>query len=168
YGTAPGRNAGFSETPFVIECPYRGLKVFEEEHSRFFFGRDATIQHLVESLRPTRFLAVLGPSGSGKSSVVRAGLLPRLRTGVLPLSNQWRYCVFKTGAHPMEELALSLAAQTEPTDRTAYALRLGESLKSDERALHIEIRLQVSNQPLDVCCCFVVDQFEEVFTLCQE
>jgi hypothetical protein len=68
-GTAPGRGTELSPAPFLIECPYRGLEVFEEEHARFFFGREATIQHLVESLRPTRFLAVLGPSGSGKSSV---------------------------------------------------------------------------------------------------
>ena len=167
-GTAPGRDASLSDAPFVVQCPYRGLNVFEEEHSRFFFGRDATIQHLIEWLRPTRFLAVLGPSGSGKSSVVRAGLLPRLRSGALPLSNQWRYRVFKPGSCPIEELALSLAVQTDTTDRTEYALRLGRNLKTDERALHIEIRLQLSNQPPDVRCCFVVDQFEEVFTLCQE
>ena len=56
----------------------------------------------------------------------------------------------------------------ERTDRTAYALRLSNSLNSDQRALHIEVRLQLTNQSPDVRCCIVVDQFEEVFTLCQE
>src|SRR5262245_20716471 len=54
-------------------CPYRGLQGFDEEHADFFFGRDGDVQQLVETLKSTRFLAVLGPSGSGKSSVVRAG-----------------------------------------------------------------------------------------------
>ncbi len=58
-------------------CPYRGLEVFEEEHAEFFFGRDADVQRLVEKLKGTRFLAVLGASGSGKSSLVRAGLVRR-------------------------------------------------------------------------------------------
>jgi hypothetical protein len=166
-GTAPGRDSRLSQEPFVIECPYRGLEVFEKEHARFFFGRETTTQHLVESLRSTRFLAVLGPSGSGKSSVVRAGLLPRLQAGMLPLSDHWRYFVFKPGAHPIDELSLCLA-RAELTDPTAYALRLSNSLKGDERALHIEVRLQLTNQPPEARCSFIVDQFEEVFTLCQE
>ena len=65
-------------------CPYRGLQTFDEEHAEFFFGRDADIQRLVEKLKGTRFLIVLGPSGSGKSSLVRAGLVPALRNGVMP------------------------------------------------------------------------------------
>ena len=68
-------------TPQRPDGPYRGLEVFDEAHAPYFFGRDALTQHLVEALRDTRFLAVLGPSGSGKSSLVRAGLLPQLRGG---------------------------------------------------------------------------------------
>ena len=67
-----------------IECPFRGLEVFDEDHAEFFFGREALTPHLVDQLREDRFLAVLGPSGSGKSSVVRAGLVPQVRRGVLP------------------------------------------------------------------------------------
>ena len=65
-------------------CPYRGLEVFHEEDARFFFGRRAAVQRLVENLKTGRFLAVVGPSGSGKSSLVRAGPVPRLRAGDLP------------------------------------------------------------------------------------
>lgn len=62
-------------------CPYRGLQIFDEQHAEFFFGRDSDIQRLVEKLKSTRFIAVLGPSGSGKSSLVRAGLIPAIRKG---------------------------------------------------------------------------------------
>ena len=71
-------------------CPYRGLAVFEEADAPFFFGREADTQHLLEQLRTQRFLAVIGPSGSGKSSVVRAGVLPQLRQGALPDSEGCR------------------------------------------------------------------------------
>src|SRR5947207_1603762 len=81
----------------LIECPYRVLEVFDEAHARFFFGREAMSQHLVEALRPTCFLAVLGPSGSGKSSLVRAGLLSNLKAGALPDSTHWKYLVLKPG-----------------------------------------------------------------------
>src|SRR5262249_45350124 len=65
-------------------CPYRGLSTFGEEHAEYFFGRDAEIQRLIEKLKTLRLLAVLGSSGSGKSSLVRAGLVPALRKGALP------------------------------------------------------------------------------------
>jgi ABC-type bacteriocin/lantibiotic exporter with double-glycine peptidase domain len=84
-GVAPG-----PETPIEARadiCPYRGLQTFNEEDVEFFFGRNGDIQRLVEKLKATRFFAVLGPSGSGKSSVVRAGLILRLRAGALPDSN---------------------------------------------------------------------------------
>ena len=65
-------------------CPYRGLRAFEPDDAEFFFGRDRDVQRLIEKLKAGRFLAVLGPSGSGKSSLVRAGLLPALTGGALP------------------------------------------------------------------------------------
>ena len=72
------------------ECPYRGLDMFEEEHAKYFFGRRAQVQRLVEVLRRDRFVAVVGQSGVGKSSLVRAGLLPQLGAGALPGSELWR------------------------------------------------------------------------------
>ena len=78
-GVAPDSidEAQLAETPVV--CPFRGLEVFDEEHAEYFFGREALTQYLVEQLRTDRFLAVVGASGSGKSSVVRAGLVPHVR-----------------------------------------------------------------------------------------
>src|SRR4051794_4992608 len=75
--------------PNTAPCPYRGLNVFEEEDARFYFGREAQVQRLLERLRHSRFVAVVGPSGSGKSSLVRAGLLPRLRAGEIRGSGTW-------------------------------------------------------------------------------
>jgi TIR domain len=135
---SPGRPRGIAVTQIprvefdIDECPYRGLQAFDEDHARFFFGRDAVIQQLIETLRQKRFLAVLGPSGSGKSSVVRAGLLPQLRTGALPASADWRYFVLKPGAHPREELALSLMRSTPKAQVPTQVLDLIEN--GDERA----------------------------------
>src|ERR1044072_659148 len=82
-------------------CPYRGLQPFDEEYAELFFGREGDIQRLVEKLKTTRFLAVLRASGSGKSSLVRAGVVPRLKKGVLPESDTWTIRVFTPGAHPL-------------------------------------------------------------------
>ena len=163
-GVAPGRDNHAATTPPVAECPYRGLEVFNEEHARFFFGREATTQHLAEVLRKANFLAVLGPSGSGKSSVVRAGLMPRLRLGALPSSAIWQYCTFKPGAHPLQELAVNLAFAKQQADVQGML----RNLEADERELHLQVRLLLKEQPDEGRICFLVDQFEEVFTLCQD
>ena len=86
-GLAPGPGPG--QAIFEGECPYRGLQVFEEKHARFFFGREAQVDWLLshrlapmaESSHATRFQAILGPSGSGKSSLALAGLIPALKGG---------------------------------------------------------------------------------------
>jgi len=86
------------------KCPYRGLETFDEEHADFFFGRERDIQRLLEKLKGTRFLAVLGASGSGKSSLVRAGVIPALKEGALPQSGAWVIRVFTPGSHPLTPL----------------------------------------------------------------
>src|SRR5258708_11235532 len=77
----------FAEGTLDIENPYKGLRAFQEVDAADFFGRDALVAHLLARLSDTqdeaRFLAVVGPSGSGKSSAVRAGLIPALRKGAL-------------------------------------------------------------------------------------
>jgi WD40 repeat protein len=165
-GIAPGRVEA-TPTAHLIECPYRGLEVFDEAHARFFFGREGMTQHLVEALRPTRFLAVLGASGSGKSSLVRAGLLPKLKAGALPESTQWTYLVFKPGAHPLQELALSLTRVGRAKPLVEASLQLLRSLESDERSLHLYVRGSLAGQPRGMRFFILVDQFEESFTLCQ-
>lgn len=146
--------------------PYKGLKAFEEADSMDFFGRDKLIERLINRLSPkTEFsdgdqiLVVVGPSGSGKSSVIKAGLIPRLRRGALPGSENWFYIEMVPGAHPMEEMeaALLRVAVNPP----ASLLR---QLQDDERGLLRAIK-RVLPDDSKTELVLVIDQFEEVFTL---
>lgn len=85
-------------------CPYKGLAPFEEKDADAFFGRERLVAELAARVPGSRLLAVVGPSGGGKSSLVRAGLLPALAQGVLPGSEQWTVATLAPGAHPMREL----------------------------------------------------------------
>ncbi len=145
-------------------CPYCGLLAFEEHKSEFFFGREGDIQRLVEKLKESRFLAILGPSGSGKSSVVRAGLVPRLRGGVLPDSQSWKFFVFTPGAQPLAALAVQLS-RLDP-QRPIHQLQ--DEIVADGRAFHLNIERALADRPASDRVVWVVDQFEEAFTLCPE
>lgn len=145
-------------------CPYRGLSTFDEEHSDLFFGREADIQRLVEKLKTSRFLAVLGPSGSGKSSLVRAGLIPALRRGALPRSETWTIRTLLPGAQPLEALAAQLL-QIHPQEGMIATL---DQMRTDPRALHLATVLGLLDHPPSKRVVWVVDQFEEVFTLCRD
>src|SRR5262249_10504046 len=88
--------------------PYKGLHPFVEEDAVDFFGRERLTGDLVARLSTERFVAVVGPSGSGKSSVVLAGLVPAVRAGAIPGSARWRIVVTTPGAYPLEELEAAL------------------------------------------------------------
>jgi DNA-binding SARP family transcriptional activator/WD40 repeat protein/type II secretory pathway predicted ATPase ExeA len=94
-------------------CPYKGLARFEAADAVNFFGRERLVAELVARLAGARLLAVVGPSGSGKSSLVRAGLLPALATGVLPGTDRWHAVTMCPGAHPAQELARQLRASSD-------------------------------------------------------
>ena len=161
-GVAPG-----PETPIEARadiCPYRGLQTFNEEHVEFFFGRNGDIQRLVEKLKATRFFAVLGPSGSGKSSVVRAGLIPRIRAGALPDSDTWTIRVLTPGSHPLTALAAHLL-RLFPQDTMQKTL---DQMTADPRTLHLACSLALAERPPSELVIWVIDQFEEVFTLCRD
>ncbi|MGZ8648658.1 MAG: nSTAND1 domain-containing NTPase, partial [Solirubrobacteraceae bacterium] len=87
-----------------VVCPYKGLASFDVEDAEYFFGRERLVAELVARLVGAPLLAVVGPSGSGKSSVVRAGLLPALAGGVLPGSDQWKQGLMRPGERPLSEL----------------------------------------------------------------
>jgi hypothetical protein len=142
-------------------CPYRGLRNFDEEHADFFFGRDADVQRLLEKLKASRFLAVLGASGSGKSSLIRAGLIPALRRGALPDSYTWPIRLFTPGPQPLAVLANELA-QLAPGSAPAVS---AVDLKSDPAAFHLAVQRALADAPDSELLVWVVDQFEEVFTL---
>jgi signal transduction histidine kinase len=155
--------------------PYRGLEPFEPEHARYFFGRELLTEMLVERLRRERFLAVLGASGSGKSSVVRAGMLHALEQGKLPGSENWPVRVIKPGQNPQEALA-GASADMVSTARSGRAIdyarlqatrqEIQERLLSEENSLHELVAEVVARDADDRRVVVVVDQFEELFTLC--
>ena len=145
--------------------PYKGLLPFTEADADDFFGRDALVDRLIarlaEPVEGSRFLAVVGPSGSGKSSVVRAGLVPTLRQGALPGSDHWFYVEMLPGAHPMEELeaALLRIAVNPPHS-------LLELLQRDEEGLYRTVTSLLPDDETELV--LVVDQMEEVFTLVED
>jgi WD40 repeat protein len=91
-----------------VVCPYKGLATFDAGDAEYFFGREQLVADLVARLVGAPLLAVVGPSGSGKSSAVRAGLLPALAGGVLPGSDGWEQALMRPGAHPLAELHRAL------------------------------------------------------------
>ncbi len=142
-------------------CPYRGLAPFDEEHAEFFVGRDDDTARVVEKLKTSRFLAVLGPSGSGKSSLLRAGVVPSLRRGVLGGSEGWVLRLMTPGARPLTTLASSLTRQFQEVSMQRTLDQLGE----DERTLDLAAHLGLGGLPSADRLVLVVDQFEEIFTL---
>jgi WD40 repeat protein/energy-coupling factor transporter ATP-binding protein EcfA2 len=145
-------------------CPYRGLQTFDEEHAQYFYGRDGDIQRVIEKLKATRFLAVVGPSGSGKSSLVRAGVIPAIKKGVLHESDTWAVRVFTPGARPLTALAANLL-RLYPQESMNKTL---DQLNEDERTLHLSVSLGLSGQPQTARTVLLIDQFEEIFTLCHD
>ncbi|HET6833875.1 MAG TPA: BTAD domain-containing putative transcriptional regulator [Acidimicrobiales bacterium] len=105
-----GREAQLQATAVaaLAGCPYKGLARFEESDAANFFGRERLVAELVARLAEARILAVVGPSGSGKSSLIRAGLLAALATGVLPGAQPWRSAILCPGPRPAQELAHKL------------------------------------------------------------
>jgi WD40 repeat protein len=161
----------FIEPPADGECPYKGLNYFEETDADIFFGREMLIAKLVGYLRENHFLAVVvGASGSGKSSIVRAGMVPALRSGTLladktktPVgSNKWPIYIVTPGAHPLDSLAIAL---TNKYESNAATQTLINDFFETPRALHLFIK-RVNNNSNNESL-LIVDQFEELFTLCQ-
>jgi DNA-binding SARP family transcriptional activator/WD40 repeat protein len=87
-----------------IVCPYKGLATFDADDAEYFFGRERLVAELVARLVGSPMLAIVGPSGSGKSSVMRAGLLPALAGGVVPGSENWTQAIIRPGEQPLLEL----------------------------------------------------------------
>jgi WD40 repeat protein/energy-coupling factor transporter ATP-binding protein EcfA2 len=159
-------------------APYRGLLHFEAEQAAFFFGREADTQQLIEKLGKHTFVAVIGASGSGKSSLVRAGLLPALADDALPTSHKWYTLVFTPGGQPLRVLAEQLATLVPPADRLKTADELTERLANRIDGLRTAATTLLARSPSpgsgggwgrgDQPLFLVIDQFEEIFTLYQD
>ena len=147
-----------------VRQPYPGLRPFETNEAALFFGRESHITELLRRLAGQRFLAVVGSSGSGKSSLVRAGLLPALYRGrLLGATSQWRICVMRPGSAPLDHLAKSLASQqVGSSSLDEVRERVGRSSLGLARAVR-DTRLAEGESVL-----LVVDQFEELFRFARE
>ncbi len=154
-----------AESAIPVENPYKGLRAFQEADAPDFFGREALTGRLLERLAEegpyARFLAVVGPSGSGKSSAVKAGLIPALRQGALPNSEAWQIVQVVPGTHPLEELEIALARLAGNP-----SLPLLDQLRRDTRGILRAARLALPEDGPDLL--LVIDQFEELFTLVDE
>jgi CHASE2 domain-containing sensor protein len=150
--------------PWTGLTPYRGLQPFGEGDAKLFFGRDREVQRLVEMLKRVRFLAVVGASGSGKSSLVRAGLVAALRAGALSDVTGWTICVLQPGADPLGTLAARIVALGNGAGMQATLDALGD----DPRTLHLASALALTSRPSGERLLLVVDQLEETFTLAND
>ena len=138
--------------------PYKGLRPFGEADEADFFGREEICSELVARLAEERFVAIVGPSGSGKSSLVFAGLLPALGRGAVAGSAGWRIATMTPGARPLEELeaALLRIAVNPPAS-------LLEQLEADERGLCRAVKRVLPSDESQLL--LVIDQLEELFAL---
>jgi WD40 repeat protein len=148
--------------------PYRGLEAFREEDAAFFIGREAFSQRLLEFTLAKDLVAVVGPSGSGKSSVVQAGLLPLLRRQ-RPPEKTWDAITFTPGHEPFNRLASALISLLEPdlreTKRLVEAQELGENIANGRVKLGAAIERVIQKSKGTGRLLVVADQFEELFTL---
>ena len=131
------------------DCPYRGLMAYQPEHHPWFFGRDHLVDLVTRRIDRHPVVGVFGASGSGKSSLLRAGVAGGL-------GETWRPVVITPTAHPMEALTNALASLTGKRP----------DLREDPSAFDVEVRNALATGPDDVRVLLVVDQLEELFTLC--
>ena len=148
-------------------CPYRGLSAFREVDTANFFGRDVYTTKLIQEVNKNSLLAVVGPSGSGKSSVVFAGLVPALCQ-----KNSWLIIDFRPGRDPFRSLAIAILAYLEPgiseVDRLMETGKLASALEVGKLELAgILERLLELNGPAERVL-LIADQFEEIYTLCDD
>ena len=153
--------------PKIIKCPYKGLSAFTKDDAHFFFGREKFTKTLVDAVQQQPFVAVIGNSGSGKSSVVFAGLLPKLEE-----MGGWKFITFRPTNSPLLQLANALLSLLEPEidslECLAKAKKSANNFKTGELTLKdvLDVSLQ-KNSPKQRFLIFV-DQFEEIYTLSPE
>src|SRR5262249_13046353 len=146
--------------------PYRGLIAFREEDEPFFFGREAFTAQLLARVQKKPLVTVLGPSGSGKSSIIFAGLVPKLaRLG------KWCFAPFRPGKEPFLGLAGALVPLYETGRNKTEQLRatrdLSASLYEGRYPLSNVLSLIQQTYP-NHHILIIVDQFEELYTLCHD
>jgi WD40 repeat protein/DNA-binding SARP family transcriptional activator len=168
----PGQET--DDRPAAVICPYKGLARYEPDDAGFFFGRERLVAELVTHLVGAGLVGVVGPSGSGKSSLVRAGLLPALADGVLPGSDRWRQVLVRPGEQPVVALSVALGAggpvaaamaNGDQESATGDGGGAGDSPAAGRGAANL-VLTAATGAPARLV--LVVDQFEEVFTTCRD
>lgn len=156
-GSTGARQDGNAAPQTDVDCPYHGLSAFQPEDAERFFGREELVADLLHRLRSMKVLVVGGASGSGKSSLIRAGIIPSLQQGRIPGSEQWRIELFTPGRDALSELFFRLRG-TDGDPR----VRLDEFLARPSIAR--QVLQDAGARPL----LLAIDQFEELFTLNDE
>jgi WD40 repeat protein/energy-coupling factor transporter ATP-binding protein EcfA2 len=149
-----------------VAQPFVGLRPFEKTDAHLFFGRDVQIEELLARLRGQRFVAVMGTSGSGKSSLIRAGLIPALEGGFIATAgSSWRVAIIRPGGNPIGNLAAALAAAYPwtPADRDAGTERAIVESILRRGSLGLVDAVRESPAADTESLLLVVDQFEELF-----
>ena len=148
--------------------PYVGLRPFDTHESLLFFGRNDQILELLQRLHQHHFVAVIGSSGSGKSSLLRAGVIPALKAGYLvDDSDHWLISIMKPGHSPLYNLAKAILQQLAPKSKNAEITLLAEKIK--EEGADALLRLfELSQKEIYTNFFLLIDQFEELFRFALE
>lgn len=162
YAEIEKRMAGASGLlkPESGESPYMGLRYFDTSDVGLFYGRETLTNELLTRVQKESFLAIVGASGSGKSSVARAGLIPAWKKE----NKRDAVHVLTPTARPLESLAASLTRGSESVTATSTLM---DDMQKEARSLRLYVKKMLSNSG-ETNLLLVVDQFEEVFTLCKD
>ena len=171
-------------TETALDSPYPGLRPFSDSESHLFFGRDRQTNEILRRLRSHRFVAIIGTSGCGKSSLMRAGVLPAIHAGRLPAKGvQWLVATMRPGSQPIRNLANSLAeslgvdqaaddpSQSDPTDVFEATLKRSSRglVQLIANKLGLGEFISEDAEPTEKFSLLIlVDQFEELFRYAEE
>ncbi|MGE5124521.1 MAG: helix-turn-helix domain-containing protein, partial [Acidobacteriaceae bacterium] len=156
------------DAPALGMCPYKGLDYFDEVDAELFVGRESLTEKLVQEVialgsnkqgEEGRFFAIVGASGSGKSSLVRAGLIPAMRWD--KESATWQIYILTPTAHPLESLATTLTRESSLTTTAQFMDDLAQEPRALSLFFHRELKSNGGTYFL-----LLIDQFEELFAIC--
>ncbi len=160
-------------TSFIDEAsPFRGFSPYYEEHAQLFFGREKFVERMIESLRGSPLVAVVGKSGCGKTSVVNAGLIPRLHEGAISGSERWLIANFKPADKPFKALAHALlpflSGLDEASAITDGLIKLDDPNNLSSGNPMLAISKVINREPPPTRVLLVIDQLEDFFRLCKD
>src|ERR1700752_3889313 len=165
--------------PYPAENPFPGLRPFEPGDAHLFFGRDGQSDDLLNRFKRTRFVAVVGTSGSGKSSLRRAGLIPALYSGITSIGSNWRVSLLRPGDDPIGNLATALNTPSPFESAETHSNQILDEAAAGKEDLEIAIAMteatlarsrsgliEAASQTIGLVSenlLIIVDQFEELF-----